>query len=132
MPNNIDNTIAKYLDLRRLKNQIESDLLQVEQELTDYCRQNKKRSLTFQGQILTIVQKTKTVFPSKSDPSRKELEKILQSFDVTNQFKTIDITRLASAYDSKKLPADLLSALKPLASSKPFVRISLLPSSRHS
>ncbi|MFA4827422.1 MAG: hypothetical protein WC596_04210 [Candidatus Shapirobacteria bacterium] len=128
----INDTVAKYLDLRLKKAKLESDLSQVEQELADYCRQNKKRSLTFRDQILTVVQKTKTVFPSKSDPKRKELEQILKSFDITTQFKTIDITRLASAYDLKKLPADLNAALKPLATAKPFIRISLLPASRRS
>jgi len=127
----INDTIAKYFDLRSQKARVESDLSQVEQELASYCRQNKKRSLTFKNQILTVVQKTKTVFPAKSDPRRKELEQILKSFEITTQFKTIDITRLASAYDLKKLPDDLVSALKPLATQKPFIRISLLPTSRH-
>lgn len=128
----INTTIAKYLKLRSQRTQIESDLSQIEQELADYCRQNKKSSLTYKGQVLTVVQKTKTVFPSKSDPNRRDLEKILKSFDVTNQFKTIDITRLASAFDSRKLPVDLTSALQPLATSKPFIRISLLSSAHQS
>jgi hypothetical protein len=127
----INDTIAKYLDLRLEKTKLESGLSQIEQELADYCRQNKKRSLTFKNQILTVVSKTKTVFPAKSDPKRKDLEQILKSFDITAQFKTIDITRLASAYDLKKLPSDLVSALKPLATPKPFIRITLLPASRH-
>ncbi len=127
----IEKLVVQYLELRSQKIKLDSDISRLEQQLADYCRQNKRKSLSFKDQILSVVQKSKTVFPSKSDPRRQELEKILKSFEVTNQFKAIDIIKLASAYDFKKLPNDLILALKPLALSKPYIRISLLSASRH-
>jgi hypothetical protein len=127
----INKTVQKYLELRSLKTKLETELFQVEQEIAKYCKENKKKILSFENQNLLITQKTKTVFPSLSNPQRKELEKILKENAASSQYKTIDITRLASAYDSNKMPADLKAALKPLATSKDYVRISILPGVSH-
>jgi len=124
----IDELVAKYLELRSYLSQAESQLTEVETAIGDYCRQNKQKIIKYQDQRLSVVQKSKVVFPAKSDPRRPELEKILAEYKVVDDFRTIDITKLATAYERKKLHKELMVALKSLTRSRPYIRITLLPS----
>ena len=124
----IDELVAKYLELRSYLSQAESQLSVVETAIGDYCRQNKQKIIKYQDQRLSVVQKSKVIFPAKSDPQRSELEKILAEFKVADDFRTIDITKLATAYEKRKLQKELMAALKSLTRSRPYIRITLLPS----
>lgn len=120
----INELIAKYLKLRAEQAQLNLEMTKTEQEIALYCTKNKKKKLAYQNLIFLVIQKTKSVFPIKSSPKRKELEAILTRFGISSEFKSIDITKLATAYDLRKLPTELMEALRPLAGKRPFIRIS--------
>lgn len=112
--------------LQKEKFNLETKQLALEKKIAVYAKKQKLKTIKTDDYILSIIQKKKTVFPLKSEVEREKLERLLAESSDRLKFLDYDVVRLATAYDAKKLSAQLQSALKPLARKKPFLRITLL------
>ena len=122
-----ENSLVKsYLGLIIQKSALDSKLSKLEQEIAAFCLQNRRKTLKTPTHLLYVIQKIRTVFPSKRSPERKTLENILKNYPQLSQFMTLETISLGQAYDKKALPKDLLAKLAPLATQKPYLKISLL------
>ncbi len=117
--------VDAYLKLKNQQADLDQDIAALEKIILDFSTQNKLSRLRSATHLLSITQKSKTVFPVKSAPDRLLLEKIVKSSPDRDKFMDLDIKSLATAYDQKKLSKTLLSKLKPLAETKPYTKISL-------
>lgn len=124
---NTENSLVKsYLDLINQKSALDGKISKLEQKIAVFCRQNRRKTLKTPTHLLYVVEKLRTVFPSKRSPERKTLESILKNYSKLSDFMVLETISLGQAYDKKELPVDLLEKLIPLATPKPYLKISLL------
>lgn len=126
MPDQQQTLIGQYISLINKKSVLDSKLSKLEQEIAAYCRQNHRKTLKTSTHLLYVIQKLRTVFPSKRSPERRKLDAILKNFPNLSDFMVLETIKLGQAYDQKQLPQGLMEKLAPLASQKPYLKISLL------
>ncbi|MFA6518595.1 MAG: hypothetical protein WCV93_02990 [Candidatus Shapirobacteria bacterium] len=126
MPDQQQVLVSQYISLITQKSTLDSKLSKLEQEIAAFCRQNRRKTLKTPTHLLYVIQKLRTVFPSKRSPERQTLEAILKNYPKLSDFMVLETISLGQAYDKKALPQDLLAKLAPLATQKPYLKISLL------
>ncbi|MFA6602200.1 MAG: hypothetical protein WCT01_00200 [Candidatus Shapirobacteria bacterium] len=119
--------VSDYLKLLEEKSALDARLLALEENIDKFCRDNHLKTLRGSTHLIYVIRKIRTVFPSKSSPKRLELEKIIAAFPEGSKYSTLDILKLATAYDAGKLSNSLVTRLSSFITSKPYLKISLLP-----
>ena len=119
--------VDEYVALQSKLSQLEEEKQALEQRIGNYAKENNLKTLKTPEHLLYVIQKQKSVFPQKDDPRRKELESIVAKAGEKEKFESLDVVRLATAYDEKKLSPELREALKKLVEKKPYLKITLLP-----
>ena len=119
------NLVTRYLKLQKKKQKVEEEMAGLEKKIADFAKAKKIRALVYGKNRLLITDKMRSVFPAKTDTSRKEFEKMVKQFPEYEQYSSVDIVRLASAYDRKKLSIGFMAMLGKFVIKKPYLKISL-------
>ena len=123
--------ISAYLDLKSQQKATEGKLAQLEERIAAFSREHKLKTLRSSTHLLYVIQKFRTVFPSKGSPERKRVEELVQDSSDRDKVMAFDVVKLATAYDQKKLSSKLIKLLKPFAKREKFLKISATESPAH-
>jgi hypothetical protein len=119
--------VSDYLKLLEEKSALDARLTALEVDIDKFCRDNHLKTLRGSTHLIYVIRKIRTVFPSKSSPKRLELEKVIAASPEGSKYSTLDILKLAAAYDAGKLSDSFVSKLSGFIATKPYLKISLLP-----
>lgn len=116
--------VQRYLDLQKQRQALEEKIASLKQEIADFSREARMKTLKSGNILLYVIQKLKTAFPRKDEPGRKEIEEIMRQSGEWRHAITFDIVRLGRAFDKHKLSRALMDKLTPFTRKEEVIRIS--------
>ncbi len=114
---------GEYYQLQQEKKRVESQLEAVREQVLDFARLRQVRTIKGQGVLLNIKFSKRTSFPTKDDPQRPALEKLINESGRWNEVSELSAARLAEALKNPNWPESLRSRLQTLASTKEIASI---------
>jgi len=107
--------VNKYVELKNKKNDLDEEMDNIKEAILEYSKKEGVNLLSGSDSSLRIWRKDVWKFPGKTDDNREELEKIVRSSGLWNDFSMLDTWKLEKIIDDSKFPQDLIQELKKFA-----------------
>jgi len=108
--------VNRYAELSEKKNQmleeIESELEKIREALVQYAEKEGVEVIQGVNHKMKVKAKQILKFPTKDDPRRMDLEKIIKRAGEWEHFSELSLSSLGEAFQNKALPEDLLEKIK--------------------
>ncbi|MCX6817221.1 MAG: hypothetical protein NTZ93_05130 [Candidatus Beckwithbacteria bacterium] len=117
--------VDEYLKLDQVKQGLEANLKAIREKLVEFSRSHQRKTLRSGKTSLTVMVKSRTVFPKLDQPGRREIEAIIKESGILNDVLSFDVIKLAEAYDNKTLPDSVRKQLKSFVKTEEMVKIYL-------
>lgn len=125
-------TIKDYLDLIKQNNLLEKKIATLREVIIKQARKKNTYDFSSGGKIVSIIERSETVFPEIGESGREEVESVVKRSTIISMMMSFDIVKLGNAYDEKNLPPSLITKLKPYAKKVVTTRVVIKKSSRGS